>query len=195
VLAYLAPGGPTVNDLLADGDLDLAAPDATTLQSALGRDQLLSRLVAKGVVAVPLSDAEDRWYDPGLRSRDFFVFATRRSVTTMPHARGLPVLWDGASLGPAMSSVPLLGEHNWEVLGRPLGLSAESFARLEDDDAIGAHPVGKLPKTFQVPLALDHLDEIGLLRRCQGARSALITSFADGSDNGRPKVDRTGARD
>jgi crotonobetainyl-CoA:carnitine CoA-transferase CaiB-like acyl-CoA transferase len=196
VLGYLAQDGPTVDELLADGDLDLAATsELGPLHSSLSRDQLFARLAAKGVVAVPLSDAEDRWYDPGLRSRDFFVFATRRSVTTMPHARGLPVLWDGASLGPPMSSVPLLGEHNWEVLGRPLGLSAESFARLEDKGAIGARPLGKLPKTFQVPLALDDLSEIGLLRRREGARSALIASFADGGDNGRPKVDKTSLPD
>jgi crotonobetainyl-CoA:carnitine CoA-transferase CaiB-like acyl-CoA transferase len=199
VLAYLASTGPTVDGLVADVGLDLVPAGAPTsvvpLQSGLSRDLLVARLQAKGVVAVPLSDAEDRWYDQGLRSRDFFVFATRRSVTTMPHARGLPVLWDGAALGPPMSSVPLLGEHNWEVLGRPLGLSREAFAGLEDRGAIGARPVGKLPKTFQVPLALDYLQELGLLRRCEGARSALIASFANTTTNGRPKVDRADCSD
>jgi crotonobetainyl-CoA:carnitine CoA-transferase CaiB-like acyl-CoA transferase len=191
VLAYLAPDGPTITDLLGDADLDLVPADLgrplPTLRSGLARHALVEQLHGHGLVAVPLSDAEDRWYDAVLRSRDFFVFATRRTVTTMPHARGLPVLWNGEPLGPPMRSVPLLGEHNWDVLGPSLGLTTGSFAQLESSGAIGTHPLGKLPKTFQVPLALDQLNDDGLLLRRPGARSTLIATFGNAADNGRPK--------
>jgi hypothetical protein len=86
-----------------------------------------------------------------------------------------------------MRSVPLLGEHNWDVLGPSLGLTTGSFAQLESSGAIGTHPLGKLPKTFQVPLALDQLNDDGLLLRRPGARSTLIATFGNAADNGRPK--------
>jgi crotonobetainyl-CoA:carnitine CoA-transferase CaiB-like acyl-CoA transferase len=183
VLAYLPPGGPTVSELVADDELRLrrpltnAGPDLLT--AAHSRDIAVQLLRQRGLVAVPLANAEDLWYDPSLRARHFFLLATRRSVATMPHSRALPVLLDGAPLSRAMYAVPLLGEHNWDVLGGSLGLTPESFALLEDDGIIGSRPTGKLPRTFQTPLALDQLEQLGLIEQRPGVRSRLIASFAD----------------
>jgi hypothetical protein len=93
-----------------------------------------------------------------------------------------------------MRLVPLLGEHNWEVLGPLLG-GPESFALLENEGVVGTRPLGKLPKTFQVPLALEHLEEAGLLRRREGARSRLITSFSVGAIMAGQNVDSSDPRD
>lgn len=176
VLAYLPGVTPDAAERVELGSLE-PAPSRGWMRSPLLRRELLAELESQQVLAVPLSDAEDLWYANGLRDRDLFIFATRHGVPTMPHPRALPLLWDGKALGPRLRPVPLLGEHNWEVLGEGLDLPADHFALLEQRAVIGTRPLGKLPRTFQVPLALDHLEQLGLLRRRVGARADLLESF------------------
>ena len=175
VLVHLPAGGvDALNGLPVE-----AVDDPTPWCSPLDRDELVAILRGRGLLAVPLADALDLWHDPALRSRDAFLFGTRRSVGTLPYPRALPLLWDGAPLGRHMRTIPGLGDDTWEVLGGELGVTPAAYAGLEATGVVGTRPLGSLPKTFAVPLALDDLEQRGVLRRVPGARAELLASFVE----------------
>jgi crotonobetainyl-CoA:carnitine CoA-transferase CaiB-like acyl-CoA transferase len=175
LLAYL-PAGSSVQVLLNAVDGVEVPSSGDVLRSSLDRVKVLELLDQAGVLAVALADAEDLWHDCALRERGAFVLTTRHGFPTLPYARALPGVWDGTPIGPTTAHIPSLGEANWEVLGG-LGVSAEEFLALERDGVTGSRPRGKLPRTFTVPLALDHLESLGFIRRVPGARQNLIDSF------------------
>jgi hypothetical protein len=151
----------------------------------LPRSELVARLRTQGIEAVPLSDAEDLWFDPALRERSVHFFATRRSAGTLPYARSLPLRWNGRCLQGSRRSIPTLGEHNWEVLGTELGITASTLARLEQEGIAGTRPSGHLPRTFAVPLDLSGLAASGLIRPVADARQHLIASFSGSGTQNR----------
>jgi len=147
------------------------------LRTALDRAKVLNLLDQAGLLATAVADAEDLWHDSALRARGAFVPATRHGFPTLPYARAVPGVWDGVPVGPAIAHIPSLGEANSEVF-TALGVAPEELLALERDGVTGSRPLGKLPRTFTVPLALDELEALGLIRRVPGARQGLIESFA-----------------
>jgi crotonobetainyl-CoA:carnitine CoA-transferase CaiB-like acyl-CoA transferase len=186
VLSYVPVADEaTFKEILHNGRLGVAddgSPDSGAVphqvRSRLSRQELLETLHGLRFCAAPLSDAEDLWFDPALRERALYIFATRRSVGTLPYARALPLWWSGTPLEASRRSVPTLGEDNWAVFGEGLGIEPEAFAQLEQEGILGSRPTGRLPKTFEVPLALQELETLELIRPVAGARKRLIASFA-----------------
>jgi formyl-CoA transferase len=180
VLAHLPATGSTASDSASARALHEVVesppgPDGV-LRTSLDRAKVLALLDQAGVLAAAVADAQDLWYDPALRDRGAFLPATRHGFPTRPYPRAVPGVWDGAPLGPAIAHIPSLGEANSDVLAG-LGVAPGELLALERDGVTGSRPRGKLPKTFTVPLALDDLESLGLIRRVTGARQALIESF------------------
>jgi crotonobetainyl-CoA:carnitine CoA-transferase CaiB-like acyl-CoA transferase len=182
VLAHV-PAATPADALPGIVDAEPPCPDGV-VRTALDRTKVLELLDQAGVLAVAVADAEDLWHDPALRARGAFVPATRHGFPTLPYPRAVPGVWDGAPVGPAIAHIPSLGEDNAEVL-TGLGVAPEELVALERDGVTGSRPRGKLPRTFTVPLALDDLEALGLIRRVPGARQGLIESFT--ADRPAPK--------
>ncbi|HTY27712.1 MAG TPA: CoA transferase, partial [Mycobacterium sp.] len=105
----------------------------------LARQQLdvaVDALLAAGVPAAPVVAPPDVIDNPALRQRGFFQTADHPLCGPLPYPR--PPITGRFVDRPA----PLLGQHNIEVLGGALGLSAQDLGRLEDDEVIGTWPLG-----------------------------------------------------
>jgi hypothetical protein len=158
--------------------LEAGAPGAdAVVRSPLDQVKVLEVFARAGVLAVAVANAEDLWRDATLRHRGAFVLATRQGIPTLPYPRAVPGVWDGTPLGASMAHIPSLGESNWEVLAG-LGVAPDEFVALEREGVTGSRPRGRLPRTFSVPLALEELESLGLIRTVPGARDGLIESFA-----------------
>jgi crotonobetainyl-CoA:carnitine CoA-transferase CaiB-like acyl-CoA transferase len=142
-------------DLLGHDDLR-AAPDLKSLQGRVARhdeldtaiatwaaqrkrDEAIEQLTAAGVPAAPVLPPDRINEDPQMMARGFWQEITHRAIGTQPFS-GMPFTREGAQwfAGPA----PFLGEHNDEVLGGELGLSADELDRLRAANVIGTRPVG-----------------------------------------------------
>lgn len=173
---------PELEDLVTV-ELGLVEIDPSGVATtSLDRATVCSTLTGLGLIAVPLSNAEDLWFDSGLRERGFFGFVRRRGAVTMPHAPAFPGHFDGKPLGWAPTAVPQLGEANWEIMVDELDVDAAMYADLERRGVIGCQPRGRLPRTFERPLNLDLLEQRGLIRRVAGVRDRLIASFVNDED-------------
>lgn len=93
-------------------------------------------LLAAGVPAAPVIAPPEVIDNPALRARGFFQTADHPLCGPLPYPRP-PVTGDFVD-----TAAPLLGQHNSEVLGGPLGLSAQDLGRLENDGVIGTWPLG-----------------------------------------------------
>ncbi|MDT7570780.1 MAG: hypothetical protein QOE05_954, partial [Actinomycetota bacterium] len=138
--------GGTVPDGLIDParwstDGDAIADGLRAVFAEQDGEQLVERLVAAGVPAalVRLPTVADR--NPHLQERSFYEAHTHPALGEVRY----PVLptrfesWRGpVHRGPA----PTLGQHNAEVLGQGLGLSAEELAQLQDRGIVGQRPAG-----------------------------------------------------
>ncbi len=84
-------------------------------------------------------NVRDQFGDPHVRAREMLVLTDHQSVVTREYP-GIP--WKlkrapGRVQGPA----PTLGQHNNQVLGDLLGLSAQELEDLEQQGIIGTVPV------------------------------------------------------
>jgi crotonobetainyl-CoA:carnitine CoA-transferase CaiB-like acyl-CoA transferase len=106
---------------------------------ALPRDTAVDRLLAEGVPAHPLINAHRVMPNPQLEHRGFGQWL-EHPHTGRKRYPGLPFRSD--ALGPAWHRrpPPTLGQHNDEVLGSELGVSAEERARLREHKIIGDRP-------------------------------------------------------
>ena len=114
------------------GDLAAWAAARTPRDAAQALQQM-------GISAGPAAPGTSLFDDPQLAATGFWLHATRRYVGdhVLPRA---PYLLDGKA--PALHRpTPTLGEHNAEVLGQILGLSAADIAALEHDNIIGTKAV------------------------------------------------------
>jgi crotonobetainyl-CoA:carnitine CoA-transferase CaiB-like acyl-CoA transferase len=105
------------------------------------RDELVERLLRAGVPAAPVADPRcfsDR--NPQVKARGFFERPEHPIVGPLP-IPGQPFRYQGVPSW-IRSPAPTLGQHNSEVLGELLGLSAEAIAALERDGIIGTRPTG-----------------------------------------------------
>ena len=102
--------------------------------------QLAQRLQAVGVPAGPVLRGPDLLEDPHYRERGTFV--------TVDHPQVGPRQYPGlawkmsATPGEIRSPAPMLGQHNREVYGELLGLTAPDIDALEQQGVIGTKPTG-----------------------------------------------------
>jgi len=103
------------------------------------RDDAVERLVAAGIPAHAVINAHELMPNPQLEHRRFFQVLEHPYVGRKRY-QGLPVRF--SALGPDWhrSPPPTLGQHNTEVLGGELGLSAAELDRLRQDRVIGERP-------------------------------------------------------
>jgi len=105
-------------------ELDAAIEAWTITQPA---EQIMQRLVARGIAAHQVQNTVEAWHDPQLRHRGHF-----RQV---PHS-AMGTTWVEGSrfrlsrTPPVVGAPPALGEHNWEVLTEILGYDEDRAAEL-----------------------------------------------------------------
>lgn len=100
------------------------------------RDGAVAVLLAAGIPAAPVVQPPDVIDNPALQGRGFFQTVTHPLCGPLPYPRP-PVTGHFVD-----SAAPLLGQHNAEILGASLGLTAQDLARLEDGKVIGSWPLG-----------------------------------------------------
>jgi crotonobetainyl-CoA:carnitine CoA-transferase CaiB-like acyl-CoA transferase len=104
-----------------------------------GSDAAVDRLVAAGVPAQALVNAHDAWRNPQLAHRRFFQ-VMQHPVTGATRYPGLPIVFSALDRHLHRSPPPTLGQHNDEILGGELGLSANELADLRARKIIGERP-------------------------------------------------------
>jgi crotonobetainyl-CoA:carnitine CoA-transferase CaiB-like acyl-CoA transferase len=103
--------------------------------SSLPREEAVDRLRREGVPAGPVLDDADALADPHLAERGFFWKITQADTGTYPYP-GPPYRFRGVQLTPRLPPV-LLGEHNEYVWRELIGVSEETYRRLEAEGQIG----------------------------------------------------------
>ncbi|MFN8626701.1 MAG: CoA transferase [Candidatus Binatia bacterium] len=103
------------------------------------RDGALERMLAAGIPAAAAINPHALMPNPQLEHRRFFQVLDHPYVGSRRYP-GLPMRF--SALGPDWygSAAPTLGQHNDEILGGELGLSAAELARLRQDEIIGDRP-------------------------------------------------------
>jgi crotonobetainyl-CoA:carnitine CoA-transferase CaiB-like acyl-CoA transferase len=100
-----------------------------------------ARLAAAGVPAADVVDAREVAHNPQMLHRG--LFETEHHPVTGSHPiPTLPFRFRDRQEGWLRRPTPTLGEHNDEVLGGLLGLSADELAALRDSAVIGDRPQG-----------------------------------------------------
>ena len=120
---------------LRHDEIDRALAAFTSQHDA---DALMQRLQEQGVIAATVADAARVVDDPQLRHDGFWV--------ELEHAEVGPIRQPGLAIRlsdtPATfrRAAPCLGQHNAEVLGGELGLSAQELASLAESGVIADRP-------------------------------------------------------
>jgi crotonobetainyl-CoA:carnitine CoA-transferase CaiB-like acyl-CoA transferase len=117
-------------------ELDAALSAWTAKRSA---EEAMHLLQERGVPAGVVMNGRDLFKNEHLRERGFFLPLERAEVGAK-HYPSQPFRLSGLPLA-AERPAPLLGQHNAEVLGGLLGLSADELADLEAADVIGTLPL------------------------------------------------------
>jgi crotonobetainyl-CoA:carnitine CoA-transferase CaiB-like acyl-CoA transferase len=140
---------PTAAERLAvTGELDERVAGWTADQDV---DELAHALQAVGVAAAAVANGRDLLDDRGLAEREFWLVQDRAEIGPV-HYFKQPFRYRDAVLPPPRRTA-YLGEHNTEVLGGILGVSADRLAELERDGVIGRAPLGS-PVPGYVPDAV-----------------------------------------
>jgi crotonobetainyl-CoA:carnitine CoA-transferase CaiB-like acyl-CoA transferase len=104
-----------------------------------GRDSAVDQLIEAGVPAHAVVNAHYAWRNPQLEHRRFFQ-VMQHPVTGLTRYPGLPIAFSALDRHLHRSPPPTLGQHNDEILGGELGLSAEELADLRARKIIGERP-------------------------------------------------------
>lgn len=103
------------------------------------RDEIVEKLRTRGVVASAIADPSRIFAtNPQLRARRYFETPDHPVVGPMP-LPGFPFRFASVERW-LRTTAPTLGEHNEQVLGGILGLTAEELAALTADGVIGTRP-------------------------------------------------------
>ena len=98
------------------------------------KQEILEACLANRIPCVPVQTFDETLQDRHLNSRDYF------SDVVHPDAGGYrypgPPYRFSATMPPAFRPAPMLGQHNMEILGDELGLTAEELGRLSKDGTI-----------------------------------------------------------
>jgi crotonobetainyl-CoA:carnitine CoA-transferase CaiB-like acyl-CoA transferase len=104
-----------------------------------GRDAAVERLVGAGVPAHELTNGHYLMPNPQLEHRRFFQ-VMRHPVTGAARYPGWPMAFSGLDRHLHRRPPPTLGQHNDEILGGELGLSADELQDLRERKIIGERP-------------------------------------------------------
>ena len=107
--------------------------------STQSRDAAAQRLIDAGVPAHPLVNPHFVWPNPQLEHRRFFQ-VMQHPVTGPTRYPGFPMAFSGLNRDLHRRPPPTLGQHNDEILGGELGLSAEELQDLRARRIIGERP-------------------------------------------------------
>ncbi|MCC7363042.1 MAG: CoA transferase [Dehalococcoidia bacterium] len=103
----------------------------------------MQELQALGIPAGAVLNGPQLLADEHLQARSFFT-TEERAVVGLKHNPGQPFRLSRVPARPPRPA-PLLGEHNYEVLGGILGLPDDEIRALEDADVTGTVPVAARP--------------------------------------------------
>jgi crotonobetainyl-CoA:carnitine CoA-transferase CaiB-like acyl-CoA transferase len=116
-------------------DLRTYIADRTSLEGAAS---LMETLQRQGIAAARTFSYSDLLTDPHLAARNFWQWKDRAVVGRQPNPSA-PYRFGAAPI-PVNTPAPTLGEHNAEVLGGLLGLSADELSDLKARGIIGSRP-------------------------------------------------------
>ncbi|MCU1503290.1 MAG: hypothetical protein JWM12_2644, partial [Ilumatobacteraceae bacterium] len=135
-------GGPLPYQSVEDRLSSTKALDELIAAWTAGRDadELMHRLQSVGIAAATVMNGRDMLADAHLREREWFVMLDREEIGVKHHL-GEPFRFRDAILPPAQRAA-YLGEHNHQILGGELGLTAGELDELERDKVIGTMPIG-----------------------------------------------------
>ena len=108
-------------------------PMVASFTSQYGKEELSVLLQKHGLPALPVNSPRDFMEDPHIVERGFFGTVSHPVLGTFSQP-GVPFLLDGERSGPRPA--PMLGQHNADVLGDELGLSAADLGVLSAEGVI-----------------------------------------------------------
>lgn len=123
-------------------ELDAELSEAT---SSSDKNELEVRLQQAGVAAAALLDLRELVMNPHLRERGMIQKVCDPATGWRTWLRIFPGQIEGFDLS-IPRPAPMLGEHNEEVLGELLGISAQELEALERDQIIGQRPIDPTPE-------------------------------------------------
>jgi len=91
-------------------------------------EEVMKLMQAAGVPAGIVATAEDVYQDPQLKHRKHFTMLRHPEMGTYPHERSAAILSD--SPGKLTRPAPCLGEHNFYVCTKLLGMAEDDFIQL-----------------------------------------------------------------
>jgi len=98
--------------------------------------EVMHTLQAAGVAATPVLNTEGLCTDPQFQQRNYTVAIDHPVTGSIPVA-GIPGIYSALPKQDLQyTAAPRLGQHNEDVLGRLLGLSAAEIARLKEEQVV-----------------------------------------------------------
>ena len=122
-----------INSNLRRQHADYINSQVTSFTSRFLKEDLAELMQKHGIPGLPVNSPSDFMRDPHIQARGFFAEVTHPVLGTFAQP-GSPFMVDGKRGAPAPA--PLLGQHNQEVFGNELGLSASVMAALTAEGAI-----------------------------------------------------------
>jgi benzylsuccinate CoA-transferase BbsE subunit len=122
-----------VNSNLRRQKADYINAQVTSFTMRYMKEELAELMQKHGVPGLPVNSPSDFMKDPHIQARGFFSAVTHPVLGTFD-APGNFFMVDGKRTGP--SPAPLIGQHNYEVLGGELGLSPEALVALTAEGVI-----------------------------------------------------------
>ena len=122
-----------INSNLRRQHADYINAQVTSFTSRFLKEDLSELMQKHGIPGLPVNSPSDFMKDPHIQARGFFAEVTHPVLGTFAQP-GSPFMVDGKRGEPAPA--PLLGQHNQEVFGGELGLSASEVAALTAEGVI-----------------------------------------------------------
>jgi len=122
-----------INSNLRRQHADYINAQVTSFTSRFLKEELAELLQKHGIPGLPVNSPSDFIKDPHIQARGFFAEVTHPVLGTFAQP-GSPFMVDG--MRGASAPAPLLGQHNQEVFGGELGLSASAVTALATEGVI-----------------------------------------------------------
>jgi len=122
-----------INSNLRRKEADYINAQVTSFTMRYTKEDLAELMQKNGIPGLPVNSPSDFMKDPHIQARNLFSQVTHPVLGTFA-APGSFFTVDSKRAGPAPA--PLLGQHNGEILGAELGLSAGQLAALTAEGII-----------------------------------------------------------
>lgn len=117
-------------------------------------------LLAAGVPAAPVLNAKEVLLDPHMRARQFYEVIDHPLAGKRLFPRQMPAKFSAHTWQPRRPA-PLLGQHDWEVLGGLLNMTDRELAELEEAGIIGTSPTRTTRQPPQPTLSFEQWRKLG----------------------------------